>query len=198
MARFNRIYKELSIALEGLKKGILEIAITTSENTQVAKLLFQVFELEKKTDSLYIDIGKTVFELRHLTFNEILDNKDVKDYIHSIHSIQQDIQTIEKEINLLRENRVKSRMEEIQRYMRRGNYTIEELRVEKDSPVTGKEIGELKIPSGVIIISVIHHDLFAMPKDSLCLTEGDRVFILGSKNKINEAALFFSPSKHPA
>ena len=60
MTRLNRIYKELGIALDGLKKGILEIAITTSENAQVAKLLFRIFELEKKVDRLYSDIGKTI------------------------------------------------------------------------------------------------------------------------------------------
>ena len=198
MDRFNLIYKELGIALEGLKKGILEIAITTSENTQVAKLLFRVFELEKKIDKIYIDTGKMIYELRHLTINEILENKNIKDDLTIIKAIQQDIHKIEKEINLLREDSIKSNMEKLRRYMRRGGYTIEELIVDRDSVVTSKEIGELKLPPGVMIISVIHHDLFLMPEDSLSLSEGDRVFILGSRDKIAEVAPLFTYFKQHA
>lgn len=198
MARLNRIYKEFSIALEGLKKGILEIAITTSENAQVAKLLFRIFELEKKMDRLYIDTGKMAYELRHLPFNEILDNGEIKDCVEAIKTIQQDIHSIEKEINLLREDSIKSKLEELKRYMRRGGHTIEELIVEKDSGVSGKEIRELKLPHGVIIISVIRHDLFIIPEEGIQLNVGDRVFLLGSRERIKEAASLFTVSEHLA
>src|SRR4030067_3385379 len=156
MTRLNRIYKELGIALDRLKKGILEIAITTSENVQVAKLLFRIFELEKKVDKLYTDIGKTIYELRHLPFNEVLNNPHIKEYMDTVKTIQSDISKIEKEINLLREDTDKPKLEELKQYMRRGGYTVEETPVEKESLMAGKRVGGLALPSGVIVKAVSH------------------------------------------
>lgn len=196
MIRLNRIYKELSIAMEGLKKGVLEIAITTSENAQVAKLLFRIFELEKKTDKLYIDIGKMIYELRHLPYQEILDHKEIKIHINTIRTTRQDIQDIEKEIKLLREDNMRFKLDELTRYMRRGGYTVEELIVEKDSAACGKKLGELRLPTGVIILSVISHDLFVLPEAGRLFNAGDRVFILGSRDRIKETASLFTAPVH--
>lgn len=196
MIRLNRIYKELSIALEGLKKGVLEIAITTSENARVAKLLFRILELEKKMEKLYIDIGKMVYELRHLPYQKILDHKEIKIHIHTIRTTLQDIQDIEKEINLLREDNLRSRLDELTRYMRRGGYTVEEFIVEKDSAVCDKKLGELRLPPGVIILSVISHDLFVIPDAGRPFNEGDRVFILGSRDRIKETASLLRTPVH--
>lgn len=191
MVKLNRIYREFSIALEGLKKGILEIAITTSENAQVAKLLYRIFELEKKMEKLSVEIGKMVYELRNLPFDEILNTKEIKYYVNSIRTTQQDIYSIEKEVNLLREDSIKSKLDEIKRYMRRGGYTIEELIVGKNSEVLSKKIEELKLPPGVIIISVISGEMFNIPEEGMVLNEGDRVFILGSIDRIRDAASQF-------
>ena len=194
MTRLNRIYKELGIALDGLKKGILEIAITTSENAQVAKLLFRIFELEKKVDRLYTDIGKTIYEFRQLPFNEVLNNPHIKEYMDTVKTIQSDISKIEKEIHLLREDTVKPKLEELKQYMRRGGYTVEETPVEKESRMAGKRIGGLPLPSGVIVIAVIHLDLFTIPAEDLCLEAGDRVFLLGPREKIQEVISLFAPA----
>lgn len=198
MTRLNRIYKELGIALDGLKKGVLEIAITTSENAQVAKLLFRIFELEKRVDRLYIDIGKMIFDLRHLPFDEILNNPNIKDYMDTVKTIQSDISKIEKEIHLLREDTVKPKLEELKQYMRRGGYTVDEITVEKESLMAGKSIGRLSLPSGVIVIAVIHLDLFNIPAEDLCLEAGDRVFLLGPREKIQEVIALFAPAGHLA
>jgi len=191
MIRLNRIYKELTITLEGLKKGILEIAITTSESTQVAKLLFRIYELEKRLERLYIDIGKLVYELRHLPVNEIIENKDIIDYIDKIKILQQDITKVEKEINLLREETIKSKLDELKQYMRRGGFTIDDLVPSKNSEVIGKKIRELRLPPGLIIISLIRHDLLIIPHEDMQIDEGDRIFILGSRDRIKEAAPLF-------
>ena len=198
MAKFNRIYKEISIALEGLKKGILEIAITTSENTQVAKLLFQVFELETKTASLYVEIGKAVHELRHLSIHEILDNRYIKDYISRIRGIRSNIRKLENAISLLRADSNKSRFDSLNHYMRRGGYSLDEIVVVKDSPVIGKEVSEISLPAGVMIISIIHHELFVIPDNGIRLNEGDRVMILGSRDRMNDAASLFSAAQNRA
>lgn len=198
MTRLNRIYKELGIALDGLKKGILEIAITTSENAQVAKLLFRIFELEKRVDRFYIDIGKMIFDLRHLPFDEILNNPHIKDYMETVKTIHSDISKIEKEIHLLREDTVRPKLEELKQYMRRGGYTVEETSVEKESPMAGKRVRALSLPAGVIVIAVIHLDLFTIPADDLCLEAGDRVFLLGPREKIQEVMSLFAPAGHLA
>jgi len=191
MIRLNRIYKELTITLEGLKKGILEIAITTSESTQVAKLLFRIYELEKRLERLYIDTGKLVYELRHLPVNEIIENKDIIDYIDKIKILQQDITKVEKEINLLREETIKSKLDELKQYMRRGGFTIDDLVPSKNSEVIGKKIRELRLPPGLIIISLIRHDLLIIPHEDMQIDEGDRIFILGLRDRIKEAASLF-------
>lgn len=194
MTGMNRIYKEFGIALDGLKKGLFEIAITMSENTRIAKLLYQIFELEKKIDKLYVKTGQRVHELHHLSFAEILNNDDIKGHINKIKTIHLDIRRLEKEINLLREERVKSKLEELKRYMRRGGFTIEELVVEQNSEVIDKYIGELSLPHGAIIIAVIHHEMFNIPQEGLKLTAGDRVFILSPTDAVKEAAALFSSS----
>jgi len=188
----------LSIALDGLKKGVLEIAITTSENAQVAKLLFRIFELEKKIDKLYIHIGKMIYELRHLPYQEILNNKEIKVHIHTIQETRRNIEDVEKEIRLLRENNIRSKLDELTRYMRRGGYSVEEFIVEKGSLAHDKKPEELALPTGVLIISIISHDLFLLPEAGRTLHEGDRVFILGSRDRIKEvASLFMAPVHSP-
>lgn len=195
MIVWNRIYKELVISVDGLRKSLLEIAITMSENTQIAKLLYQIFELEKKIDKLYIKTGQTVHELHQLPFSEITANEKVKENVIKLKSLQSDINRLEKEINLLREERVKSRLDELTRYMRRGGYTIEDFIVAQDSDVINKSIGELFLPHGGIIVAVIHDEKLIMPQNGIKFTEGDRVFILSPVNAVKETSTLFTSSK---
>ncbi|MBI5194275.1 MAG: hypothetical protein HZA08_12665 [Nitrospirae bacterium] len=192
MNKFSRIYRELSIALDGLKKGVFEIAITTSENTQVAKLLYQIYELEKKLEKLYSEIGKTVYELRKHPVEEMLENQNIREHLSRIKTLQQDILNLEKEINLLREEGIKSKLDELKQYMRRGGYTIDELTVEKDSEAEGKEIGNLLLPHRAIIIAVIHHNMLIIPENDLPLIGGDTVFVMASRDRIKDVAAIFS------
>ena len=195
MLSWNRIYKELVISVDGLRKSLLEIAITMSENTQIAKLLYQIFELEKKIDKLHIKTGQTVHELHQLPFSEITANEKVKDNVIKLKSLQSDINRLEKEINLLREERVKSRLDELTRYMRRGGYTIEDFIVAQDSDVINKSIGELFLPHGGLLVAVIHDEKLIMPQSWIKFTEGDRVFILSPVNAVKETSTLFTSSK---
>jgi K+/H+ antiporter YhaU regulatory subunit KhtT len=195
MIVWNRIYKELVISVDGLRKSLLEIAITMSENTQIARLLYQIFELEKKIDKLHIKTGQTVHELHQLPFSEITANEKVKDNVIKLKSLQSDINRLEKEINLLREERVKSRLDELTRYMRRGGYTIEDFIVAQYSDAINKSIGELFLPHGGIIVAVIHDEKLIMPQNGIKFTEGDRVFILSPVNAVKETSTLFTSSK---
>ena len=195
---WNRLYKELGTSLDGLRKGLMEIAITMSENTQIAKLLYQIFELQKKVDKLYTKTGQIVHELHPLPVSEIEINERVKDNLFRLKSLQSDIHRIEKEINLLREERTKTRLDELTRYMRRGGYTIEEFIVEQDSDAINKSAIELFLPQDSQIIAVIHDDKFSLPQDRLKLTDGDRVFVLSHPNILMKAAAIFSSSTQPS
>jgi len=191
---WNRIYKELGTSLDGLRKSLMEIAITMSENTQIAKLLYQIFELQKKVDKLYIKTGQIVHELHPLPVSEIAEHEKVKENIARLKSLQSDIHRIEKEINLLREERIKSKLDELIRYMRRGGYTIEEFIVAPDSYAINKAAIELNIPQDGVIAAIIHNEKFILPQDRVKLAEGDRVFVLSPLNTIMEAAAIFSSS----
>lgn len=195
MIGWNRIYRELGISLDGLRKSLLEIAITMSENTRIARLLYQTLELEKKMDKLYIKTGQTVHELHHLPFNEIADNDKIKENLSRIKSLQSDIQKIGKEINLLREERVKSKLDELTRYMRRGGYTIEEFTVAQDSDVINKAAEELILPQGGSIVAVIHNENLLLPQSAVKFTVGDRVFVLSPVNAMTETSTLFTSSK---
>ncbi|HEY4619880.1 MAG TPA: TrkA C-terminal domain-containing protein [Nitrospirota bacterium] len=195
---WNRLYKELGISLDGLRKGLMEIAITMSENTQIAKLLYQIFELQKKVDKLYTKTGQIVHELHPLTLSEIEENERVKENLSRLKSLQSDIHRIEKEINLLREERTKTRLDELTQYMRRGGYTIEEFIVEHDSYAINKSAIELILPQDSQIIAIIHKEKFNLPDGRLRLTEGDRVFVLSPPNILMEAAAIFSSSRQTA
>ncbi len=194
MPVWNRIYKELGISLDGLRKSLMEIAVTMSENTQIARLLYQIFELQKKMDKLYIKTGQIVHELHPLPVSEIADNERVKENIARLKALQSDIFRIEKEINLLREERVKSRLDELTRYMRRGGYTIEEFIVAQNSDAINKSADELFLPQDGIIIAVIQNDKFILPQNRIILAEGDRVFVLSSVHAIMGAAAMFTSS----
>jgi len=191
---WNRIYKELGISLEGLRKSLMEIAITMSENTRIAKLLYQIFELQKKVDRIYIKTGKIVHELHPLPVSEIADHEKVRDNISRLKSLKSDIHNIEKEINLLREERIKSKLEELTRYMRRGGYTIEEFIVAPNSSAISKTSLELILPEGGIVVAIIHNEKLNLPQEMIKLFEGDRVFVLGTMNTIMESATIFSSS----
>ncbi|MCC6544006.1 MAG: TrkA C-terminal domain-containing protein [Nitrospirae bacterium] len=172
----------------------MEIAITMSENTRIAKLLYQIFELQKKVDRIYIKTGKIVHELHPLPVSEIADHEKVRDNISRLKSLKSDIHNIEKEINLLREERIKSKLEELTRYMRRGGYTIEEFIVAPNSSAISKTSLELILPEGGIVVAIIHNEKFNLPQDMIKLFEGDRVFVLGTMNTIMESATIFSSS----
>lgn len=191
---WNRIYKELGISLDGLRKSLMEIAITMSENTQIAKLLYQIFELQKKVDKLYINTGQIVHELHPIPVSEITEHERVRENISRIKSLQSDIHKIEKEINLLREEQIKSKLDELTRYMRRGGYTIEEFIVAPNSNAINKASFELILPQGGIIVAVIHNETFSLPQDGIKLSEGDKVFAMSPLNTVMEAAAIFSTS----
>ena len=97
---WNRIYKELGTSLDGLRKSLMEIAITMSENTQIAKLLYQIFELQKKVDKLYVKTGQIVHELHPLPVSEIAEHERVRENITRLKSLQSDIPKIGNKIDL--------------------------------------------------------------------------------------------------
>lgn len=182
------------ISLEGLRKGLMEIAITMSENTQIAKLLYQIFELQKKVDKLYIKTGQIVYELQPMPASEITENEKVRENISRLKSLQSDIHTIEKEINLLREERINSKLDDLTRYMRRGGFTIEEFTVGQNSGAINKSASELPLPQECTIIAIIHNERFNLPQDFIKLNEGDKVFVLSQQNIVMESAAIFSSS----
>ncbi len=176
----------------------MEIAITMSENTRIARLLYQIFELQKTMDKLYVKTGQTVHELRPLSVSEITEQEQIRENISRIKTLQSDIAKIEKELNLLREERVKSKLDELTRYMRRGGFTVEDFTVSRDSGAFNKYAQELSLPHDSIIIAIIHNERFCISHERVLLTEGDRVFILSSVSSALETASVFSSATQAA
>ena len=58
MLPVDRIVREIKVSLEGLKRGITEIALDVDENMQIMKLTLQIAELEKKMEKAFIQVGQ--------------------------------------------------------------------------------------------------------------------------------------------
>ncbi len=190
---WDRFYKELSIGLKGLKRGILEIAITTSENIRIAKLLYGIYDIEKKIDNIYVQAGKFIYENHHISWNELAFHNEIKYYLHQLKTLKEKINSIEREIFLLREERWRTKIDDMIRHMRRGECTIEEFIIEQYSKADGKYVAELEIPEGFKIIALICNNNFVVSKN-IQLKRGDRVFILGPIKGMDEIRTLFTAS----
>lgn len=59
-----------------------------------------------------------------------------------------------------------------------GEMTILEMDLAEDSPATGRTVGELSVPSGSILVSVVRRGRVLIPSGNTVLEAGDRVIAL--------------------
>lgn len=67
--------------------------------------------------------------------------------------------------------------------LRQENLEIVEIPLGPESPATGRTVGELEIPEGALLISVLRKDSSVIPRGSTTLEEGDQILAILSPDK---------------
>ncbi len=76
-----------------------------------------------------------------------------------------------------------------------GRITLLEYSLIEDDPFLGESLGDLKLPTGVLLVGLIRGDDFSIPTGGTVLQSGDRVVFMGTTDKMREIQRRFGPRR---
>lgn len=76
-----------------------------------------------------------------------------------------------------------------------GNGEVTEIIIDKDLPIIGKTLNELKLPKGIIIGAKVRGDKVIIPNGDSVLRPGDRIVVFSLTEDLPNLKMFFKPHK---
>ncbi len=67
-----------------------------------------------------------------------------------------------------------------------GDVEIVEAELRPDSPVSGRQVADLRLPEDCVLITVLHGQSISFPRGRTILNEGDRIFALARRSRVDE------------
>ena len=78
----------------------------------------------------------------------------------------------------------------------RYGLTLIEIKLSPICPINGKQISEIELPEGAILINVIHNERSHFPDENTVLENGDIVYFLASRYAENDLREIFTPDEY--
>ena len=79
-----------------------------------------------------------------------------------------------------------------------GRIELLEFRLDADSPVVGREVASLALPSGVVIIALKHEHSTSIPRGQTVLEPGDKVVLMGTRDGMKRLRPVIAPASSNA
>ena len=78
-----------------------------------------------------------------------------------------------------------------------GRIQLLEFRLAADSPLAGRDLASVALPSGVVVVALKHGESTSIPRGRTRLSAGDRVVLMGTRRGMAESRRRVSPGARP-
>ena len=203
MDAFEKLKSSISdfskVSAETAREGIEKLSEKSTEFIELNKAKMEKRSIEKKIDDSYTELGNeflTMYNSKKLkkSFSGLKEFSDkINEYKTELH--KQEIEFHELRSKLSPEALKKEKINSLKELLDDGGCTIEQLRIEKNSPIAGKRLKNIKLPKQVLVGVVQRGDETIIPDGTFGFQVEDQVMLLGKKDEIKSVVEKFTTQK---
>lgn len=199
-----RIQQELSITSSAIYETVLAIAERVNRKVQVLRLHSQAASLLSQIEQVHGELGYQIATLcaRRPPFSHestLPSDQLGRLLIQADERIQQVKRTllgVESRIRELKQETIHHELLTLQQDLSLRTASIERFPVIQGSPVIGKTLAEMALPSSIRLVTVLRGPFIVPPDHALILRANDVLVIIGLQGDLAKVASSFTPARH--
>jgi K+/H+ antiporter YhaU regulatory subunit KhtT len=174
---------------QGLGVGVETVSEKTEELSNLAKLNWEKFRLQKSFEKELNLLGGKVFQL-HIDNREKELSKETTENVKKLKELEEQLQAKVAQIEEMSAKGEidKKHLKEFKKDLELGDGTIEQFVIAENSKIVGKKLMEIKLPDNVLVGAIVREEKVIIPDGNTVIQTGDKVTLLGEKDEVEEAA----------
>ncbi len=187
------------VSAETARDGIEKLSEKSTEFIELNKAKMEKRSIEKKIEVSYTDLGNEFFtmynskKLKKSSSGLKKFSDKISEYKTELY--KQEIEIHEMYTKLSPETLKKEKINSLKELLDDGGCTIEQLRIEKNSPIAGKRLKNIKLPKQVLVGVVQRGDETIIPDGTFGFQVEDQITLLGKKDDVEDTIKKIIPQK---
>ena len=187
------------VSAETAREGIEKLSEKSTEFIVLNKAKMEKKSIEKKIEDSYTELGNE-FHAMYNSKKLKKSSSDLKEFSDKIDEYKAELHKQKIEIHelyskLSPETLKKEKINSLTELLDDGGCTIEQLRIEKNSPIAGKRLKNIKLPKQVLVGVVQRGDETIIPDGTFGFQVADQITLLGKKDDVENTITKFNPPK---
>ena len=184
---------------EAVKEGTGKASEKIAYSSKLAKLKYEYRNIHKAIEKEFTELGGKAYNL--FCENKVVDlEKDAKENIQRLNSLENDLKNKEKEIEELprafgKEPLDRRSIDELKKDLEAAGGTIEQIVIEDKSPFLGKKLKEIQLPEDALVGTIIRGEEIIIPDAETAFQASDKVTLLGKKEDVEKTIELMKPAK---
>jgi K+/H+ antiporter YhaU regulatory subunit KhtT len=199
-----RIQQELSITGSAVYETVLALAERANRKVQVLRLHGQASNLLSQIEQGHSDLGRQIATLcakrPPFSHESISPSAQLEDFLGQasdrIQQLKQTLLSVDSQIRELKLETIHTELLTLQQDLSLRAAAIERLPVVQGSPVIGKRLDEMVLPSSVRLITVLRGPVLVPPGDGLVLRVDDVLVVIGLQADLAQVASMFTQARN--
>ncbi len=190
-----RLQKELSLTGSAVYESVIAIAERVNRKVQILRLHAQASSLLSQIETAHGDLGRSLAAALPLKVSGASQDLD-RSLGHAtelVHRLKQHLVKVDGQIRELKMEAVHEDLLSLQRDLSLRAAALERFCVVHGSPVTGKKLSELALPSSVRIVTIFRGPFLLPPSDEISLRPDDIVIMIGLRTDLDGLMAWFAP-----
>ncbi len=180
---------------KGFGLGLETVAEKTDELSNLAKLNWEKFRIQKSREKELNKLGGKVYQL-HAENREKELTKETEDIIEKLKGLEEQLHAKMKEIEEASDKGAidKQQLKEFKKDLELGDGAIEQLVIDEKSKILGKKLMEIQFPENVLVGAIVREEKVIIPDGNTVIQKGDKVTLLGEKEDVKGAVKMMAES----
>jgi hypothetical protein len=199
-----RIQQELSITGSAVYETVLALAERANRKVQLLRMHNQASNLLNQIEQGHGDLGRQIASLcaKRPPFSH--ESTSPSDQLESllgqasdrIQQLKQTLLSVDSQIRELKLETIHTELLTLQQDLSLRAAAIERLPVDQGSPVIGKRLDEMVLPTSIRVITVLRGPFLVPPDDGLVLRVDDILVVLGLQADLAQLASMFTQARN--
>jgi len=179
------------VGAEKVKEGAGFVSEKAKEVSRFTQLKWSQHSLNQQIETVFIDIGEIVFD--EWAVNKKMPALDkLAEKIEQAKKFEAERKKIDDEIAELSISLSRGDFKELEKDLEQGGGTIKQIEMKEKSPLCGKKLKELTLPSEVLIGTIVRGEEVIIPDGNTELLPNDKITIMGKKEEVLETVALFT------
>jgi hypothetical protein len=198
-----RLQKELSLTGSALYESVVAIAERVNRKVHILRLHSQAANLLSQIESVHGDLGRRLVSaipdksssIRGMQSSPGDLERALDQGFTRIQDLKQTLLQVDGQIRELKMETIHEDLLTLQRDLSLRSAALERILVAQGSPVVGKSLAELSLPSSIRLVTVFRGPFLIPPSDTLLFRPDDIVIAIGARTDLDQLASLFVPAR---